>query len=71
MISALLSIVLATLATIAEAQSLQVANMCSEGVLLFTQTSFGTINNNIVLAAGASTDMGISSDWDGAVNVGA
>jgi len=70
MISALLSIVLATLATIAEAQSLQVANMCSEGVLLFTQTSFGTINNNIVLAAGASTDMGISSDWDGAVNVG-
>jgi hypothetical protein len=71
MISALLPIVLATFATIAEAQSLQVVNMCSEGVLLFTQTSFGTINNNVVLAAGASTNMAVSSNWDGAINVGA
>lgn len=70
MTSALSLVVLASLAAIAIAQSLQVINKCSEGVLLFTQTSTGTINNNIVLAAGATTDMGISSNWDGAVNVG-
>jgi hypothetical protein len=70
MTSALSLVVLATLAAVAIAQSLQVVNKCSEGVLLFTQTSTGTINNNVVLAAGASADMGISSDWDGAVNVG-
>ncbi|EGO04076.1 hypothetical protein SERLA73DRAFT_175820, partial [Serpula lacrymans var. lacrymans S7.3] len=61
---------LATVATAVSAQSLNVVNSCSESVLLFTQTSFGTIDNNVVVAAGASANMGISSNWDGAVNVG-
>ncbi|EGN96340.1 hypothetical protein SERLA73DRAFT_76313 [Serpula lacrymans var. lacrymans S7.3] len=61
---------LAALAAAANAQSLNVVNKCTESVLLSTQTSFGTINNNVVVAAGASSDMGISSNWDGAVNVG-
>jgi hypothetical protein len=55
---------------VADAQSLEVVNKCNEDVFLFTQSSFGTIDNNIMVSAGASTDMGISSNWDGAVNVG-
>ena len=31
---------------------------------------FGTIDNNVAVAAGASSNLGISSNWDGAVNVG-
>ena len=57
-------------AVVSNAQSLEVVNKCSENVFLSTQTSFGTINNNIVVSAGATTNMGISSNWDGAVNVG-
>jgi hypothetical protein len=70
MASALSLIAFAAFATVANAQSLEVVNKCSEDVFLFTQTSFGTIKNNVVVAAGASTDMGISSNWDGAVNTG-
>ena len=63
---AVFSILLAS----AAAQSLNVVNLCSEEVFLFTQTSFGTISNNIQVPAGATQNMGISSNWDGAVNVG-
>ncbi|KAF8584067.1 Osmotin, thaumatin-like protein [Ramaria rubella] len=62
--------VLSTLLASAAAQSLNVVNKCSEEVFLFTQTSFGTIANNLVVPAGATQNMGISSNWDGAVNVG-
>ncbi|KAE9405074.1 Osmotin, thaumatin-like protein [Gymnopus androsaceus JB14] len=51
-------------------QSLSVVNECSESVFLFTQTSFGTISNDLTVAAGATQDMGISTNWDGAINVG-
>ncbi|KAF9226408.1 Osmotin, thaumatin-like protein [Gyrodon lividus] len=68
--SLLSALALAALATVATAQSLNVVNKCSESVLLYTQTSFGTINNYVNVAAGASANMGISSNWDGAVNVG-
>lgn len=57
-------------ATVADAQSLQVVNKCSVDVFLFTQTSTGTIKNDVSLAAQGSADMGISSNWDGAVNIG-
>jgi hypothetical protein len=57
-------------AAVINAQSLEVVNKCSENIFLFTQTSFGTVNNKIVVSAGASTNMGISSNWDGAVNTG-
>lgn len=67
---ALFLVVFIVLAAVTDAQSLQVINRCSEDVLLFTQTSTGTIRNNVALAAGKSTNMGISSNWDGAVNVG-
>ncbi|KIM79056.1 hypothetical protein PILCRDRAFT_10716 [Piloderma croceum F 1598] len=70
MASAYYLIATATFAAVTNAQSLEVVNKCSENVFLFTQTSFGTINNNIVVSAGASTNMGISSNWDGAVNIG-
>jgi hypothetical protein len=69
MASAYYLIATATFAAVTNAQSLEV-NKCSENVFLFTQTSFRTINNNIVISAGASTNMGISSNWDGAVNIG-
>lgn len=59
----------ATAAT-ANAQSLTVVNDCGESLLLFTQTSYGTIDNYVNVGAGASVDMGISTNWDGAVNVG-
>ncbi|KAH7910748.1 Osmotin thaumatin-like protein [Hygrophoropsis aurantiaca] len=67
---ALTLLVSAALATVANAQSLEVVNSCTEGVFLYTQTSFGTIDNNVAVAAGASTNMGISTNWDGAINVG-
>jgi hypothetical protein len=62
--------VLSTFLASATAQSLNVVNKCSEEVFLFTQTSFGTIANNLQVQAGATQNMGISSNWDGAVNVG-
>jgi len=55
---------------LAQAQSLVVVNRCGENVFLFTQTSFGNIANDVTVAPGASTDMGINSNWDGAINVG-
>lgn len=61
---------LAAVAAVASAQSLNVVNKCSEGVTLFTQSSFGTIDNNVNVAAGATADMHISNNWDGAINVG-
>lgn len=70
MISIQIFVSIAALITVAHSQSLNVANKCSYDVFLFTQTSFGTIANNLVVAAGATQDMGISSDWDGAINVG-
>ncbi|KAF7968395.1 hypothetical protein HWV62_30675 [Athelia sp. TMB] len=60
----------AALAAMANAQSLNVVNKCSEDVFLFTQTSFGTIATDVTVAAGASTNMGISSNWDGAISTG-
>ncbi|KAN0085979.1 hypothetical protein V8E55_007113 [Tylopilus felleus] len=33
-------------------------------------TSYGSIQNNVNVAAGASHNMGISSNWDGVINVG-
>ncbi|KAH0834885.1 Osmotin thaumatin-like protein [Lanmaoa asiatica] len=68
--SLLSTLALAALVTVAQAQSLTVVNKCSESVFLYTQTSFGSIANNVNVAAGASANMGISSNWDGAVNVG-
>ena len=64
------SAILSTLLVSAAAQSLNVVNQCGEEVFLFTQTSFGTIANNLQVPAGATQNMGISSNWDGAVNVG-
>ncbi|KAF7296541.1 hypothetical protein HMN09_01061100 [Mycena chlorophos] len=62
---------LAAFVTVAAAQSLHVDNLCSVPVFLFTQTSFGSISNNVHLAAGQTGyGMGISSNWDGAINVG-
>jgi len=58
------------LATAVTAQTLNVVNNCGEEVFLFTQTSFGTIANNLLVAPGATQNMGISSNWDGAINVG-
>ncbi|KIJ62186.1 hypothetical protein HYDPIDRAFT_94956 [Hydnomerulius pinastri MD-312] len=68
--AALSVLAVVALATVAKAQSLNVVNECGESVLLFTQTSYGTIDNYVNVGAGASTNMGISSNWDGAVNVG-
>lgn len=61
---------LAAVVTVAQAQSLTVDNKCTESVFLYTQNSFGTIDNNVNVAAGTSFNMGISSNWDGAINVG-
>ncbi|KAF7296512.1 hypothetical protein HMN09_01058000 [Mycena chlorophos] len=62
---------LAALVGVAAAQSLIVNNQCSVGVYLFTQTSFGSIANGVSLSAGQTGyNMGISSNWDGAINVG-
>ncbi|KAI9455402.1 Osmotin thaumatin-like protein [Boletus coccyginus] len=62
------TLALAVLVTMAQAQSLTVLNKCSKSVFLYTQTSFGSINNNVNVAAGASANVGISSNWDGAIN---
>ncbi|KAF7296510.1 hypothetical protein HMN09_01057800 [Mycena chlorophos] len=66
-------IAFAALVAVAAAQSLVVNNLCSIPVFLFTQTGSGqgSISNDITLAAGQTGfNMGISSNWDGAINVG-
>ncbi|EIW77976.1 Osmotin thaumatin-like protein [Coniophora puteana RWD-64-598 SS2] len=60
----------AAVAAVANATSLKVVNKCSESVMLFSQSSYGTIDNNVNVAKGATRDMHISSNWDGAINVG-
>lgn len=65
-----LFVLVATTATVAHAQSLKVDNKCHMPVLLFTQSSFGSIHNFVHVNAGASVDMGISNNWVGAINVG-
>lgn len=69
MLSSLLLIAAAAVGS-ASAQSLKVVNQCPDTVFLFTQTSYGSIANNVQVAAGATQDMAISTDWDGAINVG-
>ncbi|KIJ45428.1 hypothetical protein M422DRAFT_67199 [Sphaerobolus stellatus SS14] len=54
----------------AQAASLNVVNKCNIPVFLFTQSSSGTIANNLNVAAGATQNMGISANWNGAINVG-
>ncbi|KIJ25176.1 hypothetical protein M422DRAFT_56105 [Sphaerobolus stellatus SS14] len=54
----------------AHAATLNVVNKCNKPVFLFTQSSQGTIANNVNLAAGATKNMGISANWIGAINVG-
>jgi len=61
---------IAALATFANAQSLHVVNECDQSLFLFTQTSYGSIDENVVITAGETVHMGISANWDGAVNVG-
>ncbi|KAG1718742.1 Osmotin thaumatin-like protein [Suillus paluster] len=63
-------VLVAAVATVAQAQSLNVVNSCGESVFLYTQTSYGSVANNVNVAAGQSANLGISSNWDGAVNVG-
>lgn len=58
------------LSTLSRAQSLTVVNSCSFGVFLYTTNSYGSIDQNVQVGAGVTTDLGISSDWDGAINVG-
>jgi hypothetical protein len=71
MLSQLTSTLVAlAVASVARASSLTVVNKCSEGVLLNTQSSYGTIDNNVNLGAGSTHNMHISSDWDGAINIG-
>jgi hypothetical protein len=64
------ALVLAAIVAVAQAQSLNVVNSCSESVFLYTETSYGTVDNNVNVAAGQSANLGISSNWDGNVNVG-
>jgi hypothetical protein len=64
------ALILAAIVNVAQAQSLNVVNSCSESVFLYTSTSFGTIDSNVNVAAGQSANLGISSNWDGAINVG-
>lgn len=61
---------ISALAVAVTAQTLNVHNNCGEQVFLFTQTSFGSIANNVFVNPGATQNMGISSNWDGAINVG-
>lgn len=61
---------IAAVTTMTHAQSLNVANHCSHPVFLYTQSSYGTIDNNVAVAAGQSANLHISNNWDGAVNVG-
>jgi hypothetical protein len=59
------------LASPALSSTVQVVNRCSFDTFLFTQTSDGTIKqNNVFVAPGATLSMGVSSDWNGAINVG-
>lgn len=60
----------AALIAVTSAQTLNVVNKCSEDVYLFAQTSFGTINGNVIVGAGTTLDMGISNNWDGAISTG-
>lgn len=60
----------AALAAAAHAQSLNVVNKCTEDVFLLTQTSFGTVDTNVIATAGATVNLGISTNWDGAVSTG-
>ncbi|KAG2352912.1 thaumatin [Suillus spraguei] len=43
------ALVLAAIMTVVQAQSLNVVNSCSEPVFLFTQTDFGSIDNNVTI----------------------
>ncbi|KAF8523679.1 Osmotin thaumatin-like protein [Hysterangium stoloniferum] len=62
--------ILVTLLNHTMAASLNIVNKCNQQVFLFTQSSSGTIANNVVVGAGATRNMGISANWNGAVNVG-
>ena len=55
------TLVFVALVVVAQAQSLNVVNKCTETALLYTQTSYGSIQNNVNVAAGGSHNMGISS----------
>lgn len=53
------------------AQRLRVFNTCgSTTVFLNTVTTRGHINNNINIPTGETADMEISTDWEGAINIG-
>ncbi|GJJ14318.1 hypothetical protein Clacol_008582 [Clathrus columnatus] len=65
-----LAALVTALSTAVTAQTLNVVNNCGEQVFLFTQTSVGTIANNLFVNPGATQNMGISPNWDGAINVG-
>ncbi|EIW80080.1 hypothetical protein CONPUDRAFT_145080 [Coniophora puteana RWD-64-598 SS2] len=69
-IAALFTLAIAAVVSVAQAQSLTVVNSCTESVFLYTQNSDGTIDNDVTVAASGTANMGISSDWDGAINVG-
>lgn len=66
----ILPLAIAAVATMSRAQSLTVVNSCSFGVFLYTTNSYGSIDQNVQVGAGVTQDLGISSDWDGAINVG-
>lgn len=65
----LLALVAAAALT-AHAQSMTVVNSCDQSVFLYTQESYGSIKNKVIVDSNSSIDMGISPDWDGAINVG-
>ncbi|KAI9567057.1 hypothetical protein HD554DRAFT_2024441 [Boletus coccyginus] len=64
------TLALTVLVTMAQAQSLTISNKCFKSIFLYIQTSFSSINNNVNVAASASANMDISSNWDGTINVG-
>ncbi|KAI9567061.1 Osmotin thaumatin-like protein [Boletus coccyginus] len=57
--SLLSTLALTALVTVAQAQSLTINNKCSKSVFLFTQTSYGSIKNNMNIGSGASVNMDI------------
>ncbi|KIJ35375.1 hypothetical protein M422DRAFT_262335 [Sphaerobolus stellatus SS14] len=63
-------LVAALLVSNTHAASLKVYNKCTGTVFLNTASSSGTIAHNVLLGAGKSTDMRISANWNGAINVG-
>ncbi|KAG2110328.1 Osmotin thaumatin-like protein [Suillus discolor] len=63
------ALVLTTIVTVARARSLVVVNNCSESVFLYMSTSYGSIDTNVNIAQGQSANLGITSNWDGAINV--